>query len=65
MIGELYQFGWHDTFDVWEATGRPTLLDEVVREQVRQILATRQVLPLDEDVERELDRIQKRAQIEA
>ena len=40
MIGELYQFGWHDTFDVWEAAGRPTLLEEVVREQVRQILAT-------------------------
>jgi hypothetical protein len=37
----------------------------VVPEQVRQILATGQVLPLDEDVERELDRIQKRAQMEA
>jgi trimethylamine:corrinoid methyltransferase-like protein len=58
------QLGWHDTFEAWEAAGRPTLLEEV-REKVGQILATHQVLPLDEDVERELDRIQKRAQIEA
>jgi trimethylamine--corrinoid protein Co-methyltransferase len=64
--GELYvsQIGWHDTFEAWEAAGRPTLLEEA-REKVGQILATHQVLPLDEDVERELDRIQKRAQIES
>ncbi len=64
--GEMYisQLGWHDTFEAWEAAGRPTLLEEA-REKVGQILATHQVLPLDEDVERELDRIQKRAQIEA
>jgi trimethylamine--corrinoid protein Co-methyltransferase len=64
--GELYvsQLGWHDTFEAWEAAGRPTLLEEA-REKVGQILATHQALPLDEDVERELDRIQKRAHIEA
>jgi trimethylamine--corrinoid protein Co-methyltransferase len=64
--GEMYisQLGWHDSFEAWEAAGRPTLLEEA-REKVRQILATHQVLPLDEDVERELDRIQKRARIEA
>jgi trimethylamine--corrinoid protein Co-methyltransferase len=64
--GEMYisQLGWHDSFEAWEAAGRPTLLEEA-REKVGQILATHQVLPLDEDVERELDRIQKRAQIEA
>ncbi len=64
--GELYvsQLGWHDTFQAWEAAGRPTLLEEA-REKVGQILATHQVLPLDEDVERELDHIQKRAQIQA
>ena len=61
--GEWYlsQLGWHETFEAWEAAGRPTLLDEV-REKVEHILATHQPLPLDEDVERELDRIQKRAQ---
>ena len=64
--GEWYipQIGWHDTFESWEATGRPTLLEEA-RERVERILATHQPLPLDEDVERELDRIQKRAQMEA
>jgi trimethylamine--corrinoid protein Co-methyltransferase len=64
--GELYvsQLGWHDSFEAWEAAGRPTLLEEA-REKVGQILATHQPLPLGEDVESELDRIQKRAQIEA
>jgi len=64
--GEMHisRLGWHDSFEAWEAAGRPTLLEEA-REKVEQILATHQPLPLDEDVEKELDRIQKRAQIEA
>jgi trimethylamine--corrinoid protein Co-methyltransferase len=64
--GEWYisEFGLHDTYEAWEAAGRPTLLDQA-REQVAQILATHEPLPLDEDVERELDRIQKRAKAEA
>ena len=64
--GEMYisKLGWHDSFEAWEAAGRPTVLEEAC-EKVGEILATHQVLPLDEDVERELDRIQKRAQIEA
>jgi trimethylamine:corrinoid methyltransferase-like protein len=63
--GEWYvsKFGVHDTFEGWEAAGRPTLLEEA-REKVQHILATHEPLPLDEDVERELDRIQKRAQAE-
>lgn len=63
--GEWYvnKLGVHDTFEGWEAAGRPTLLEEA-REKVEQILATHQPLPLDEDVERQLDRIQKRAQAE-
>jgi trimethylamine--corrinoid protein Co-methyltransferase len=61
--GEMYvsQLGWHDSFEAWEAAGMPTLLEEA-REKVAQILAAHQPLPLGEDVERELDRIQKRAQ---
>ena len=64
--GEMYisQLGWHDSFEAWEAAGRPTVLEEA-REKVGEILATHQPLPLDDDVERELDRIQKRAQAEA
>jgi len=60
--GEWYvsQLGVHDTFEGWEAAGKPTLLEEA-REKVKQILATHQPLPLDEDIERELDRIAEKA----
>ena len=64
--GEWYisRLGLHDTYESWLDAGRPTLLHEV-REKVDHILATHQPLPLDEEVERELDRIQQRAQGEA
>jgi trimethylamine--corrinoid protein Co-methyltransferase len=64
--GEMYisQLGWHDSLEAWEAAGRPALLEEA-REKVEQILATHQPLPLDDDVEKELDRIYRRAQNEA
>lgn len=57
----ISDFGIHDTFEGWEAAGRPTMMAEAY-ERVGQILATHQPLHLDEDVERELERIQKRAQ---
>jgi len=61
--GEWYvsKLSLHATFERWEAAGRPMLLEEA-REKVEQILATYEPLPLDEDVEGELDRIQKRVQ---
>lgn len=60
--GEWYvsQLGVHDTFEGWEAAGRLTLLEET-HEKVKEILATHEPLPLDEDVERELDRIAEKA----
>ena len=60
--GEWYisRMGVHDTFEGWDASGRPALLEQA-RERVEQILATHRPLPLGQDVERELDRIQKRA----
>ncbi len=57
----ISDFGLHDSFENWDAAGRPTLMDEAY-DKVEQILATHQPLPLDEDVERELDHILKRAQ---
>lgn len=57
----ISDFGMHDTFESWEDAGRPSLLEEA-NEMVEDILATHQPLPLDEDVERELARIQKCAQ---
>jgi trimethylamine--corrinoid protein Co-methyltransferase len=61
--GEWYvsRLGVHDSFAGWEAAGRPVLLEQA-RERVDHVLTTHEPLPLDEDVERELDRIQKRAQ---
>jgi trimethylamine--corrinoid protein Co-methyltransferase len=56
-IGEL---GVHDPFETWEAAGRPSLREEV-NEKLDHILATHRPLPLDEDVEQELARIQDKA----
>jgi trimethylamine--corrinoid protein Co-methyltransferase len=63
--GEWYlpEIGWHDTYEAWEASGRPSLLSEV-RQKVDAILSTHQPLLLDENVDRELARIQKRAEEE-
>jgi trimethylamine--corrinoid protein Co-methyltransferase len=60
--GEWYigKLGVHDAFETWEAAGRHTLREEV-NEKVDHILETHRPLPLDEDVEQELLRIQKRA----
>jgi trimethylamine--corrinoid protein Co-methyltransferase len=60
--GEWYlsRLGVHDTFESWEAHGRPGLIAEA-RAKVHQILNTHEPLPLDEDVERELEHIEKRA----
>ena len=60
--GELYisKFGFHDTFEQWEASGRPSLVEQV-RSQIAHLLATHQPIPLGEAVERELARIEQRA----
>jgi trimethylamine--corrinoid protein Co-methyltransferase len=57
------ELGVHDSFESWEAEGRPRLL-ETARQQVDEILVTHKPLPLGEDVERELERIEKRARAE-
>ena len=63
--GEWYisKFGVHDTYEKWAADGKPTLFDEA-RQRVDEILATHEPLPLGEDAERELDKIQERARAE-
>jgi len=60
--GELYlsHFGLHDTYEHWEALGRPDLLAQA-RSQIAEILSTYQPMPLDEAAERELDRLENRA----
>ncbi len=60
--GEWYisQLGVHNTFEAWEAMGRPDILDEI-REKIERLLATHQPLPLDESVTSELAKIEQRA----
>jgi trimethylamine--corrinoid protein Co-methyltransferase len=62
--GEWYvgKLGVHDAFEAWDAAGRPTLLAEI-NEEIDRILATHRPLPLGEDVEEELLRIEKNAQM--
>ena len=58
--GEVYVDGYdlHSTYEAWNALGKPNLIDEF-RNDVQEILKTHQPLPLDESVERELDRIEE------
>lgn len=50
-----------DACEVWNAAGRPKLVQEAW-EEVKQTLASHEPLPLDDDVESELQRIHARAQ---
>jgi len=58
------QLGVHDTEGSWVRSGRKDVLDEA-REKVDQILKTHKPLPLDDDVQKELDKIYKKAQEQA
>ncbi|HAY84837.1 MAG TPA: hypothetical protein DCY42_07930 [Chloroflexi bacterium] len=55
--------GHHGTFESWEMHDRPSLLDEA-HNKVKQLLASHRPLPLPDEVDRELDRLQKHAQFE-
>jgi trimethylamine:corrinoid methyltransferase-like protein len=44
----------------WKSTGRREIIEDA-REKVDQILSSHQPLPLDEDVDRELEHIKKKA----
>jgi trimethylamine--corrinoid protein Co-methyltransferase len=57
------KLGVHKTKNAWENSGRKDILDEA-REKVEHILATHKPLPLADDVEKELEKIYKRAQEE-
>ena len=58
LIPEL---GVHSTEQAWNRAGRKGILDEA-REKVDQILKTHKPLPLDADVQKELNLIHKKAQ---
>ena len=64
--GELFLpgLGWHESRAAWEAAGRPDLLNQA-RRRVGELLAGHEPLALDEDVERELENLVKKARAAA
>ena len=56
----INQLGVNASLEEWEAAGRPDVMEEA-REAVDQILSAHRPLPLDEEIDRELDRIKKKA----
>jgi trimethylamine--corrinoid protein Co-methyltransferase len=64
--GEWYlsNFGMHGSFEDWHAAGRPKVL-EAAREVVEHILSTHEALPLSEEIERELIKLEGKAKEES
>jgi trimethylamine--corrinoid protein Co-methyltransferase len=56
----INQLGVYASLEEWEIASRPDVLEEA-RETVDSILSAHQPLPLDEEVDRELERIRKKA----
>ena len=56
----ISKLGVSGTIEEWESAGRPDIM-KAARETVDSILSTHQPLPLDEETDRELDRIKNRA----
>ena len=57
----LPNLGVHKTQKAWELDGKKEVLEEA-REKVEHLLATHRPLPLGDDIEKELEKIYKRAQ---
>jgi trimethylamine--corrinoid protein Co-methyltransferase len=56
----INQLGVSASLEEWEAAGRPDVIEEA-RQAVDKILSSHRPLPLDEEIDRELDQIRKRA----
>ena len=56
----INQLGVSASLEEWEAAGRPDVIEEA-RQAVDKILSAHRPLPLDEEIDRELDQIRKRA----
>jgi trimethylamine--corrinoid protein Co-methyltransferase len=54
------RLGVHDAQESWEMAGKKDILEEA-REKVENLLSSHKPLPLSDEVEKELDKIQKRA----
>jgi trimethylamine--corrinoid protein Co-methyltransferase len=53
----LSEIGFHDTYEKWEANGKPDVIDEI-QETVDKILKEHQPLPLEVQIDRELERLE-------
>lgn len=60
----ISDLGSHETYESWIENGKKDVLDEA-HEKVNKILKNHEPLPLDGDVEKELDKICKRAKAAA
>jgi len=60
--GEVYMTDYdaRKSYEAWSASGKPKLTQEL-RQKVRDILNSHAPLPLDEDIERELENIERQA----
>jgi len=54
------RLGVHETQEFWEMAGKKKILEEACK-KVENLLSTHKPLPLSDEVEKELDKIQKRA----
>jgi hypothetical protein len=52
--------GLHGTYDLWVDTGSPDLLFEI-RQDITELLSSKQPLALPDSAERELEFLEKRA----
>ncbi len=60
--GEIHlsRLGVHDSYERWQAGGKPDILEQA-REQIAQVLAAHPPLPLDETRLRALEQLERRA----
>ncbi len=60
--GEIYfsKLGLHGAYEPWVNAGSPDLLVEI-RQDIQELLSTRQPIPFSEPVQRELELLEKRA----
>jgi trimethylamine--corrinoid protein Co-methyltransferase len=54
----LSEMGFHDTYEKWKEAGMPDIIDEI-QEITGKILKNYQPLPLDNSVDRELERLER------
>ena len=61
--GEWYlsDFGWQGSYEDWKNSGMPNVLSQASA-RVKSTLATHQPIPLNKEIERELEQIYKQAE---